>query len=137
MQCSASTTPTCSPNSTFSALHLRVNSVDSFSEVQLPSSRITPQRSTRKVDIEFVSDELINLIKLESELKCSVCKDFYDIPMSSKCQHTFCAGCAKFDYNNKSTGLCCPICENSFTSFAQFYKNTLIEDLIKEYKNNR
>src|SRR4051794_17938647 len=113
MQHSASTSPTfsplCSPShmsgSTFSTLHLRVNSVDPFSEVHhLSSSRITPHRTTRQVNIELDSDELINLIKLESELKCSVCKDFYDIPMSSKCQHTFCAGCAKFDYNNKSTG---------------------------------
>ncbi|RIA88747.1 hypothetical protein C1645_806621 [Glomus cerebriforme] len=129
MQYSASTTPLRSPymSSSTSALHLRVDFVSEVAHCHINS----PQHITRQVDTECALSEL------ESELKCSVCKDFYDVPMSSKCQHTFCAECAKFDYNNKKTGLCCPTCGYSFTSFTQFYKNTLIEDLIKEYKSNR
>ncbi|CAB4440552.1 unnamed protein product [Rhizophagus irregularis] len=111
--------------------------VDPFSEeLHLTKSRPTSlQRNTRQVDSD--SDDLNGLAELELELKCFVCKDFYNVPMSSKCQHTFCAGCIKFDYNNKTTALCCPICENSFTTFTQLYKNTVIEELIKEYKTNR
>jgi|SRR6266498_1362522 len=142
MQYSTSTTPINSPpqpsshtnGSINSTLESRVESIDPFSEVlHLSSSRpSSPRRTIRQVDYDIKE-----LMKLESELKCSVCKNFYDLPMTSKCQHTFCAGCAKFEYNNNLTGLCCPICGVSFTSFTQFYKNIMIEDLIKEYKDNR
>jgi hypothetical protein len=136
MHNSTSTTPLDLPSQMSSLTSIDSVDIDPFSEeLHLAKSRpISPQRNTQQVDSDSDSDELT---KLEMELKCSVCNDFYDVPMSSKCQHTFCAGCTKFDCNNKTTALCCPICENSFTTFTQLYKNTLIEELIKEYKTNR
>lgn len=124
------------PSHTSSSTTIDSIEVDPFSEeLHLTKSRPTsPQRNTRQVDSD---SDLDGLTELELDLKCSVCKDFYNVPMSSKCQHTFCAGCVKFDYNNKTTALCCPICENSFTNFTQLCKNTVIEELIKEYKTNR
>ncbi|GBC08116.1 hypothetical protein RclHR1_07910005 [Rhizophagus clarus] len=140
MQYSIATTPACL-SLTNSLTSIDSVDVDPFSEeLHLTTSRPTsPQHNTRQVDIDSDSDSDSDdeLTKLELELKCPVCNDFYDLPMSSKCQHTFCAGCAKFDCNNKTTGLCCPICENSFTTFTQLCKNTLLEEIIKEYKTNR
>src|SRR5438874_500824 len=98
MQYSASTTPIYSP--LCSPSHMSTDSPTLHSRAD--SEELLSSRSTSQVDTEFDSYALVNLIKLGSELKCSVCKDFYDIPMSSKCQHTFCAGCTKFDCNNKS-----------------------------------
>ncbi|CAG8446364.1 5864_t:CDS:2 [Diversispora eburnea] len=74
-------------------------------------------------------------LPIEQYLRCPICKDYYDLPISTKCQHTFCAGCMKCNYENKDTAMECPVCGYWFKTFTQMCKNTVIEDFLREYKN--
>ncbi|CAG8520241.1 12652_t:CDS:2 [Cetraspora pellucida] len=78
-----------------------------------------------------------NELSIDRHLRCQICNKYYELPVSTKCQHTFCAGCLKCNFENKATAMECPICGYWFTSFAQMCKNSIIEDFVKEYEKMR
>ncbi|KAI9893155.1 MAG: E3 ubiquitin-protein ligase rad18 [Vezdaea aestivalis] len=44
---------------------------------------------------DWLETRLDPLSSIESELRCQVCKDFFDTPMITSCSHTFCALCIR------------------------------------------
>ncbi|CAG8715239.1 18221_t:CDS:2, partial [Dentiscutata erythropus] len=76
-------------------------------------------------------------LSIDQRLRCQICNEYYELPVSTKCQHTFCAGCLKCNFENKATAMECPVCGYMFTSFTQICKNSLIEDFVKEYEKMR
>lgn len=125
-QVSATTSPLMSPKET---------SVLNQSEEHGNSESFTFQQSHSSQSSK--SPQSSPSLPIEQYLRCPVCSDYYDLPISTKCQHTFCAGCIKCNYENKDTAMECPVCGYLFTAFTQMCKNTVIEEFLKEYKNLR
>ncbi|XP_043847302.1 probable E3 ubiquitin-protein ligase TRIML1 [Dromiciops gliroides] len=50
--------------------------------------------------------------KLQDELICSICRDFFTNPMSIECGHSFCHSCLKSISQEVSTPLSCPECKS-------------------------
>ncbi|CAG8525523.1 12173_t:CDS:2 [Acaulospora morrowiae] len=102
----------------------------------ITSPVVSSENTTDPATLSPISQQS-SLASLEQYLRCPVCGDYYDLPMSAKCQHTFCAGCIKSNFENKVTALECPVCGHEFTSFAQLCKNSVIEDFVREYRKLR
>ena len=72
----------------------------------------------------------IDKVLLEEELRCPICKIFYDsnihIPFVINCGHTFCKKCILNNSNNK-----CPI-DSIINSFKFYIRNIQIENIVNK-----
>ncbi|XP_043847526.1 E3 ubiquitin-protein ligase TRIM11-like [Dromiciops gliroides] len=50
--------------------------------------------------------------KLQDELICAICRDFFTNPMSIECGHSFCHSCLRSVWPEVSTPLSCPECKS-------------------------
>ena len=50
------------------------------------------------------------LSRFEATLRCQVCKNFYDSPVTTSCRHTFCSGCIHRCLSSDSPR--CPLCRH-------------------------
>ncbi|RHZ77861.1 hypothetical protein Glove_170g10 [Diversispora epigaea] len=125
-QVSATTSPLMSPQDSSKEI-IVLTQPESFES-------FTFQQSSQSLQ-SLQSSQSTQSLPIEQYLRCPICKDYYDLPISTKCQHTFCASCMKCNYENKATAMECPVCGYWFTAFTQMCKNAVIEDFLKEYKN--
>jgi hypothetical protein len=93
------------------------------------SPRIQPARAVKKgpkpeilsvkepvEESKSIDDSLISRWKLiEDQLRCDVCKQLLDVPVSLKCYHTFCSFCIR-RYLELSGNDFCPSCRISASS---------------------
>lgn len=56
---------------------------------------------------DWIGTPLAGLEAVEAALRCRVCKDFYDTPMLTSCNHTFCSVCIRRALSNEGK---CPVC---------------------------
>ncbi|PCH38443.1 hypothetical protein WOLCODRAFT_161580 [Wolfiporia cocos MD-104 SS10] len=70
---------------------------------------------------------------LDDSLRCSVCRDFYDAPMSINCGHSFCSLCIRQALDAKQE---CPSCRQPATE-AHLRKNTAAESAVKAWSESR
>ncbi|KAH7691053.1 BRCA1-associated RING domain protein 1 [Dioscorea alata] len=58
----------------------------------------------------FLNPLLLNLQKMELELKCPICLNLLSVPQLLSCDHIVCSHCIKKPTN---TGTCCPVCNTT------------------------
>ncbi|CAG8752833.1 30207_t:CDS:2 [Gigaspora margarita] len=104
---------------------------------QFDTTIIKQEESTNTLTSLFQPEISFTNLTIDQYLRCQICNDYYELPVSTKCQHTFCARCLKCNFENKATAMECPICGYQFMSFAQICKNSIIEDFVKEYEKTR
>jgi len=56
---------------------------------------------------DWIGTPLAGLEAVEAALRCRVCKDFYNTPMLTSCNHTFCSVCIRRALSNEGK---CPVC---------------------------
>lgn len=76
--------------------------------------------------------EYMNENEIDDELKCTICTQPFDQPVSLSCQHTFCKNCIEIWLNEQQS---CPTCrqdENNFTPVnTQIITNQLNRLLVR------
>ncbi|KAK6332424.1 E3 ubiquitin-protein ligase rad18 [Orbilia brochopaga] len=87
------------------------------------------------MDIEFadptdwLKTSIPALQGLETSLRCSVCKEYFNAPMITSCGHTFCSLCIRKYLSSVQK---CPTCRGSDEE-SKLRKNTLIEELLHSF----
>ncbi|CZT15449.1 related to postreplication repair protein RAD18 [Ramularia collo-cygni] len=59
---------------------------------------------------DWLSTSLPTFAGLETPLHCQICKEFYDTPMITSCNHTFCSRCIRTSLSQDGK---CPACRTS------------------------
>ena len=77
--------------------------------------------------------------EIEDLLKCSICKNNYDLnshyPMIIKCGHTFCKECITSNENKENNNLCPIDNQQTIIKIESSINNLLIEEIIKKVFN--
>ncbi|KAF8509562.1 hypothetical protein JB92DRAFT_2945591 [Gautieria morchelliformis] len=86
------------------------------------------------VDVTDPSDfPTDSLRKLDSSLRCTICKDFYDGPVVLHCGHTFCSLCIRSILPNKRE---CPICRVTAKE-THLVRNSMIGEAVNAWSDVR
>lgn len=97
-------------------------------------------KECQKNDWRKHSKNCNNTNNINEELKCSICREYFKIPTSLSCGHTFCKYCIMKAKSHKDE---CPICRKEIKKIPE--KNIIIEKAIlnllspveqNEYKDN-
>ncbi|KAI0781354.1 hypothetical protein BD413DRAFT_462819 [Trametes elegans] len=67
---------------------------------------------------------------LDDALRCNICRDFYDAPVSLSCGHSFCSVCVRSALPVNAT---CPSCRKP-ASEGHLRKNTAVESAVNAWK---
>lgn len=59
---------------------------------------------------DWLNTPLADFSFLENALHCQICKEFYDTPMITSCNHTFCSKCIRTSISNDGK---CPACRTA------------------------
>jgi hypothetical protein len=95
------------------------------------------------VETPFSADVPLHsgLHDFEQTLRCTICHEFFQIPVSLlSCHHTFCSGCIRDFIKSSKKGMkrCadCPICRVKVSGDESKYliPNRTIETLVRQYK---
>ncbi|KAJ6259253.1 hypothetical protein Dda_6152 [Drechslerella dactyloides] len=78
---------------------------------------------------DWLKTSIPALQALETSLRCSVCKEYFNAPMITSCGHTFCSLCIR---RHLSSVQKCPTCRGSDEE-SKLRKNTLIEELLLSF----
>ncbi|KAI8999023.1 hypothetical protein BD414DRAFT_433472 [Trametes punicea] len=70
---------------------------------------------------------------LDDALRCDICRDFYDAPVSLGCGHTFCSACIRSALPVSAT---CPSCRKA-ASEVHLRKNVAMERAVQEWRKAR
>ncbi|KAJ7273090.1 hypothetical protein C8J57DRAFT_265929 [Mycena rebaudengoi] len=75
-----------------------------------------------------------SLRDLDSAVRCTICANFFDAPVSLSCGHSFCSMCIR-DVLSRTTSKsqCCPICRHP-TSEGQLRINPVTEEIVNAWK---
>ncbi|KAK6478260.1 E3 ubiquitin/ISG15 ligase TRIM25-like isoform X1 [Huso huso] len=74
----------------------------------------------------------IAMIVPEDELKCPICLDLIDNPVTIPCGHNFCMKCiVKYWPRTLSSSYSCPHCRKSFSRLPSLHPNTMLRSMIK------
>ncbi|TBU21393.1 hypothetical protein BD311DRAFT_734474 [Dichomitus squalens] len=69
----------------------------------------------------------------DDALRCSICRDFYDAPVSLNCGHTFCSACIRSALPEQPQ---CPICRKPATE-VHLRKNVAMESAVQAWQAAR
>ncbi|XP_062380041.1 tripartite motif-containing protein 16-like [Sardina pilchardus] len=74
--------------------------------------------------------------KRQESFTCPVCLDLLKDPVSIPCGHTYCLGCIKgcWDQEDGKGIYSCPQCRRTFTPRPAVSKNTLIAELVEDFR---
>ena len=67
---------------------------------------------------------------LDRATRCSICKDFYEAPVITKCSHTFCSLCLQRYITINSS---CPACRVT-VALSETRRNHAVEDIVRQFK---
>ena len=88
-------------------------------------------------DVSDPSDWLLTPFSLlgpvEQALRCQVCKDFFDTPMTTSCSHTFCSLCIR---RCLTTDGRCPACRTQDQAI-KLRANSTLQELVDAFKDAR
>lgn len=72
------------------------------------------------------------------QLDCSICLQTLNEPVTTTCGHTYCMKCINSFWNvrnNRRGTYSCPQCQETFRTRPNLKKNTVLANLLEEYKN--
>ncbi|KAG1764234.1 hypothetical protein EDD22DRAFT_460177 [Suillus occidentalis] len=97
----------------------------------MPTNNVQALLSTNIPDpSDFPMPELQ---QLDASLRCTICGELYDAPISLACGHCFCSLCIREHIVKESE---CPSCRKS-TSEGQFRTNPVLEEAVSAWKTAR
>uniref|UniRef100_A0A8C7RVQ5 RING-type domain-containing protein n=1 Tax=Oncorhynchus mykiss TaxID=8022 RepID=A0A8C7RVQ5_ONCMY len=72
---------------------------------------------------------------LEDELSCPICFEFFQDPVSLKCQHSFCRGCLETPAWIQQKQRECPVCRRrpSMADFHPSVSNMKLRNIVEAY----
>uniref|UniRef100_A0A8C6WSZ4 RING-type domain-containing protein n=1 Tax=Neogobius melanostomus TaxID=47308 RepID=A0A8C6WSZ4_9GOBI len=82
----------------------------------------------------YHSNTLIQMLFTEEQLLCSICLDVFTEPVSTPCGHNFCKSCI-FTHWQQDAPCCCPLCKQEFSSRPLLQVNTLVSELVGQFRN--
>ncbi|KAJ3820879.1 hypothetical protein F5878DRAFT_618567 [Lentinula raphanica] len=90
-------------------------------------------------DVQDPSDfppqsEVPGLRLLDSSLRCTICSEFFDGPVTLKCGHCFCSLCIRESLSEKHE---CPACREDDVDIVHLRKNPAMEEVVNAWKQCR
>ncbi|EAA32973.2 Postreplication repair E3 ubiquitin-protein ligase rad-18 [Neurospora crassa] len=82
---------------------------------------------------DWLGTPLACLMPVEQAFRCHVCKDFYDSPMLTSCNHTFCSLCIRRCLSVDSK---CPLCRATDQE-SKLRGNWALREAVEAFKNSR
>ncbi|XP_073348734.1 E3 ubiquitin-protein ligase TRIM21-like [Pagrus major] len=76
-----------------------------------------------------------NFLPSEDQFLCSICLDVFTDPVTTSCGHNFCKTCITEHWNNNDQYLC-PICKEVFTTRPQLRVNTLLSEMVSQFRQS-
>uniref|UniRef100_A0A8C7XXD8 E3 ubiquitin-protein ligase TRIM39-like n=1 Tax=Oryzias sinensis TaxID=183150 RepID=A0A8C7XXD8_9TELE len=79
---------------------------------------------------------MASTIKLMSEeqLLCSICRDLFKEPVSTRCGHNYCKSCIT-QYWDSSCQIQCPLCRTKFHTRPKFLVNTEFRAMVEHFRH--
>ncbi|XP_041090449.1 tripartite motif-containing protein 16-like protein [Polyodon spathula] len=83
--------------------------------------------------------ELASNFWSEDKFSCLVCLDLLKDPVAIPCGHSYCMGCIKncWDQTDHTAVYSCPRCRETFTSRPVLGRNTMLVEVVGEFKRRR
>ncbi|XP_050926907.1 E3 ubiquitin-protein ligase TRIM21 [Lates calcarifer] len=69
----------------------------------------------------------------EDQFLCSICLDVFTDPVSTSCGHNYCKNCINQHWNTADQYLC-PVCKKVFNTRPQLKVNTLLSEMVAQFK---
>lgn len=82
---------------------------------------------------DWIETPLPSLCQVDSALRCQVCKDFYNTPMITSCNHSFCSLCIRRCLTSDGK---CPACRAPDQEL-KLKHNPVLEDVVEAFKRAR
>ncbi|XP_047434362.1 E3 ubiquitin-protein ligase TRIM21-like [Mugil cephalus] len=73
-------------------------------------------------------------LRSEDQILCSICLDVFTDPVTTSCGHNFCKHCITQHWDHNDT-FQCPICKEMFYTRPQLRINTLLSELVVEFRH--
>ncbi|XP_047434358.1 zinc finger protein RFP-like [Mugil cephalus] len=73
-------------------------------------------------------------LRSEDQFRCSICMVVFTDPVSTPCGHNFCKHCITQHWDN-TVLYKCPLCKEIFKSRPQLRINTLLSDIVAEFRH--
>lgn len=71
----------------------------------------------------------------EEQLRCPVCLDLLNLPVSTPCGHNFCKDCIQ-GYWQSTTLSQCPVCKQKYDRRPELKVNTLVSEVASQFKKS-
>ncbi|KAJ0001140.1 hypothetical protein NQD34_006160 [Periophthalmus magnuspinnatus] len=68
----------------------------------------------------------------EETFQCSICLEVFSEPVSTPCGHNFCRRCISQTWD--TDGLTCPLCNRSYSTRPELSVNTLLLEMVSQFK---
>lgn len=78
---------------------------------------------------DWIGTSLPDLAALENALHCQICKEFYETPMITTCNHTFCSRCIRTSLSSDGR---CPACRTSDQA-SKLRNNWAIQEVVSTF----
>ncbi|EEP80017.1 DNA repair protein rad18 [Uncinocarpus reesii 1704] len=82
---------------------------------------------------DWLATPISGLSRVESALRCQVCKDFFNNPVITSCSHTFCSLCIRRCLSAEGK---CPTCRSE-DQVVKLRQNWAIDELVDSFKKAR
>ncbi|PGH23725.1 DNA repair protein rad18 [Polytolypa hystricis UAMH7299] len=79
---------------------------------------------------DWLSTPLASLARVDSALRCQVCKDFFEHPVITSCSHTFCSLCIRRCLSVEGK---CPACRSGDQEL-KLRRNWAVQELVDSFK---
>lgn len=72
----------------------------------------------------------------EEQLRCPICLDLFNRPVSTPCGHNFCGDCIRGYWQSTDVSLC-PVCKHKFYKRPELKVNTFIAEVAAQFRKSR
>ncbi|XP_030012970.1 E3 ubiquitin-protein ligase TRIM39-like [Sphaeramia orbicularis] len=73
-------------------------------------------------------------VQSEDQFLCSICLDVFTDPVAIPCGHNFCKPCISKHWDNNENYQC-PMCKKAFDPRPELYVNTLISEMVAQFRH--